>query len=88
MERQLKGLVLLLAFIVTSCKQQQQPLKGRIFERKEVDSTMLMIKYRYVVNGKENIDSVTINNRKIDNDSINLMTDPSNPGKAVPQIAR
>jgi hypothetical protein len=86
MQRQLKVLIILLTFITAGCKRQ--PLKGKIFERKEVDGQRLMIKYRYVANGKEITDSVTINNRKIDTDSIDLAPDPANPGRAVPDIDR
>jgi hypothetical protein len=87
MATQMKILIVLLIFCVAAgCKNQS--LRGRIFERKEVDGNKLLIKYKYQANGKESIDSITINNRKLNSDSINLVSDPANPGKAIPDFAR
>jgi hypothetical protein len=87
MERQMKVLVILLSFLSVGC-HNRHPLKGKIFERKEVDGNRLMIKYRYTTSGKENIDSVIIKNRKINSDSIDLISEPNNPGKVVPNISQ
>jgi hypothetical protein len=87
MQRQMKVLIILLSFLAVSC-HNQRPLKGKIFERKEFDGNRLMIKYRYTTSGKENIDSVIIKNQKINSDSIDLILQPNNPGKVVPNISQ
>lgn len=78
---------LLFLFLLLACKDEQK-LKAKIFERKEVEDNRLMIKYKYNAKGRSFIDSATIKNIVIANDSINVIIDPANPGKASPQLTK
>jgi hypothetical protein len=77
--------VIVIFFIFTSCGQQQQ-VKARIFERKELKGNRLMIRYQYAVDEKVYVDSATVGNVIINTDSIPIIIDPANPEKSVPDI--
>ncbi len=78
-------LVSLIVFI--SCGKQQK-VKARIFERKQVDKNRIMIYYEYSLNNKTYRDSEIIRNFVINKDSIDLIIDPSSPGKGVPDFGK
>ena len=61
---------------------------AQIFERKETGENQLLIKYHYLVNGKKYIDSASIENIALAGDTIQVKYAPSNPSKAIPQLAR
>jgi hypothetical protein len=68
---------------LAACKQPQQ-VRAKIFERQEVDSNKLMIKYSYIVKDRTYVDSLTTQNRIIDSEHIYITIDPSNPQKGIP----
>ncbi|GEO09452.1 DUF3592 domain-containing protein [Segetibacter aerophilus] len=78
------------AFILTICVLigcgQQEQLKAKIFERRDIKGNRLVIRYRYTVDDKVYIDSATVRNIVINSDSITVVIDPSNPGKSIPDI--
>ena len=78
-------LILVLLFPVPSCRSQQS-VKAKIFERKQIEENRLLIKFGYVVNEKEYIDSSIIKNVVLASDSINVIIDPANPAKAIPDF--
>ncbi|MDQ6814734.1 MAG: hypothetical protein M3040_13415 [Bacteroidota bacterium] len=73
--------------LLTSCGKQEQ-LKAKIFERREIKGNRLMIHYQYKVNEKAYLDSATISNVIIRNDSIRIIIDPSNPSKSIPDLTK
>ena len=79
--------VLVMFCLFASCGQQQQ-LKAKIFERKDLKGNRLMIRYQYLVNEKTYVDSATVANVIINTDSISVIIDPSNPGKSIPDIGK
>jgi hypothetical protein len=64
--------ILLLGFVVfvAGCKSSRHT--GQIFERKEATGNKFLIKYTYLVDGKERIDSATVDNVVLPGDSINV----------------
>lgn len=72
-------------FFITACRQQQH-LKAKIFERRELSKNRLLIKYRYITGNKVHIDSASVKNTIISNDSISIIIDPSHPGKSLPDL--
>ena len=79
--------LLVMVCLFSACRQQQQ-LKAKIFERKELKGNRLMIRYQYLVNQTTYTDSATVANVIIDTDSISVIIDPSNPGKSIPDIGK
>ncbi|MCW3107471.1 MAG: hypothetical protein JWQ09_1977 [Segetibacter sp.] len=79
-------LVVITSFFV-SCGQQEQ-LKAKIFERRELKGNRLMIRYEYSVNNKVYTDSATVANVVINSDSISVIIDPLNPSKSLPDIIK
>lgn len=77
--------ILSAAFFLTACNQQQR-VKAKIFERRELAKNHLVIKYKYLIDNKIYIDSATVRNTVIGNDSINVIIDVSNPSKALPDL--
>jgi len=76
-----------LLLFISGCNDEQK-VKAKIFERKEVKGNRLMIKYKYNAKGQSFIDSATIKNRIISTDSINVIINPSNPQNASPQLTK
>ena len=79
--------VAITATLFAGCGQQQQ-VKAKIFERRDLQSNRLMIRYQYLVNDKLYIDSATVANVVINTDSIFVIIDPSHPEKAIPDFSR
>lgn len=73
------------AFFLSACKHKEQ-VKAKIFERKEVNKNRLIIKYRYVAGDRIYIDSASVRNIIIGNDSINIIIDPANPQRSLPDF--
>ena len=73
--------------IFISCRQQEQ-LKAKIYERRDLKANGLMIGYTYTVDKKVYLDSASVANVVINSDSILIIIDPSNPGKSIPDIYR
>ena len=59
---------------------------AHIFERQQIDSNKLMIKYRYSIDNKEYSDSATIENRVLHKDTITVKVDKGNPAETTPQL--
>ena len=78
-------LILLISFLTVSCGGSEV-VKAKIFERKEVNDKTIMIRYQYAVNDQVYSDSLTMNNKVINSDSISIKIDPSNPSKGIPQF--
>ena len=79
-----------LAIIITisflpACRRQKQ-VHAKIFERRELNDTTLVILYQYNIENKTYIDSANIKNIVISNDSIILKADPSRPDKWIPEL--
>ena len=74
-------------FFVSACSQKKQ-VKAKIFERKQVNKNRLIIKYRFAERNKIYIDSASVRNIIIGNDSINLIIDPANPEKSIPDFTK
>lgn len=74
-------------FSILACRDQQQ-VKAKIFERKELSENRLIIKYQYTLAGQTYIDSASVKNIVIGNDSITLIIDPSNPQRSLPDFSR
>lgn len=74
-------------FSILACRDQQQ-VRAKIFERKEVSENRLIIKYQYTLAGKTYIDSASVKNVVIGNDSINLIIDPANPQRSLPDFTK
>jgi hypothetical protein len=72
-----------LAIVAVSCTRQKQA-SAVIFERKVVDSSHILIKYRYHVKDVQYVDSATIPNQVIAGDSIAINHSNSTPGKSTP----
>jgi len=64
----------------------QETVRAKVFERKRIEKDRLLIKFGYLVNDKAYTDSAVIKNIVIKSDSINVIIDPSNPTKGIPQI--
>jgi outer membrane lipoprotein SlyB len=56
---------------LAACSNKHRPT-GQIFERREATGNKLMIKYTYLVDGQQKVDSVTIDNVALPGDSINV----------------
>lgn len=74
-------------FFLLACHQQQK-VKAKIFERKEVSKNRLIIKYKYIAGGKTYVDSASVKNIVIGNDSINLTIDPAHPQISLPDLIK
>lgn len=72
-------------FFLTACRQHQQ-VKAKIFERRELSKNRLIIKYKYLAGDRIYIDSASVKNTIIGSDSINVIIDPSLPGKSLPDL--
>jgi hypothetical protein len=77
-------LILIVFFL--SCLHKQQQVKAKIFERKEIDNNRLLLKYKYQSGATTYIDSVTVRNFVIANDSINIIIDPDKPQRSLPDF--
>ena len=82
-----KSVIIVLLFLTTSCGNHER-VKANIFERREIEKDRLLIKYRYTVNGDSYTDSTIIKNVIIGNDSINVIINPSDPSKALPDLIK
>ena len=71
--------------MLLGCKDQQI-VKAKIFERKEIEKDRLLVKYVYLLNNQLYHDSAIIKNVVIGNDSIRVIIDPSNPAKGIPDL--
>lgn len=74
-------------FSILACRGHQE-VKAKIFERKEVSENRLIIKYQYTLAGKTYIDSAAVKNIVIGNDSINLIIDPADPQRSLPDFSK
>ena len=63
-----------------------QTTKARIFERRQIDSTEIMIKYQYTVDSRQYVDSATISNIILPQDTITVKVSSSNPAKSTPHL--
>lgn len=77
-------LFLLICFL--SCRDQEK-VKAKIFERKQVEKNRLLIHFQYQVGSSIYKDSAIIRNTIIRNDSIDLIIDPANPGESIPDLS-
>lgn len=77
---------LVIVLAVAGCVRKA-PVKGSIFERKELAGDKLLIKYQYTYNNKTYRDSASIMNHVLGTDSIELIVDPSKPQKSAPVFA-
>lgn len=77
----------MIAALFAACGQQQQ-VKAKVFERRQLQNNRLMIRYQYEVNNKPYTDSATVVNVVINTDSIFVITDPSNPARAIPDFTK
>jgi hypothetical protein len=71
--------------VVVSC-HNQKIVKAKIFERRQLEDARLLIKYRYNIGGKNYTDSAVIKNTVVSTDSINLIINPTQPGKSIPDL--
>jgi hypothetical protein len=78
-------LLIFVVFLFSRCGNRQE-VRAKVFERKEIESNRLIIKYGYQVNGKTFTDSAVIKNVVIGGDSINVIIDPDNPEKGLPDL--
>lgn len=62
---------------LVSCHAKKE-VKAIIFQRKEVDSNMLMVHFRYTVKDEQHIDSAIVSNTII-NDTLELSMDSTPP---------
>lgn len=70
---------------ITACNSREK-IKARIFERKHLPENKLQIKYQYTAGGKQYLDSLTMENKVIDSDTITVLVQESNPSKSVPEL--
>ncbi|MDB5246090.1 MAG: hypothetical protein JWQ40_484 [Segetibacter sp.] len=75
-----------MVYFLAACQQQQKEVQAKIFERRALDDSSLVIKYTYTVENKTWIDSATIKNIVISKDSINLIPNPSKPNAWMPDF--
>lgn len=83
--KHIRTLIIFTATFFTACRQQQH-IKAKIFERRELSKNRLIIKYKYYTGDKVYTDSASVKNTIISNDSINIIIDPSLPGKSLPDL--
>ncbi len=84
----MKCIILALIVIVSlvfACRHKEQ-LQATIFERRELNDSSLIILFRYKIGDQRHSDSAIIKNVIISNDSINLIADPSNPGRWIADL--
>jgi uncharacterized lipoprotein NlpE involved in copper resistance len=74
-------------FVIVGCNQQSQ-VNATIFERKEIDSGNLLIKYRYIVDGQDHTDSAIISNQVIGSDSITIKISKTSPKTSIPLLEK
>ncbi|WP_018617046.1 hypothetical protein [Segetibacter koreensis] len=79
------GLAALIIMSFFSCRHRQE-VKAMIFERREITQNRLLLKYKYMVEGKTYIDSAFVRNIVIGSDSINIIIDPANAQKSLPDF--
>lgn len=76
-----------IAVLAAMCScSSNQVAEARIFERKEQPGNKLLIKYQYLVDGRQYSDSATINNRVLDGDTITVKYSSSDPARAIPEV--
>lgn len=80
-------ILFVIACLFAACHQQQQ-VKAKIFERRELKGNRLMISYEYMVNDRLYTDSTTVANAVINTDSIIVIIDPANPERSLPDIIK
>ena len=85
MKSMIKAFLFLLTILFVACKSQGIA-EAKIFERKEQDGNKLLIKYNYLVEGKQYTDSAHIDNVVLKGDMISVKYETSNPAKAIPQL--
>ena len=78
-------MLVVILLLVGSCRDQQI-VRAKVFERKQLEGARLAIKYFYIVNGNKFTDSAIIKNTVVGTDSINLIIDPSQPGRSIPDL--
>ena len=78
--------ILILAFFV-ACSNKSY-VKARVYERKEVTDSLIMIKYRYMAKGKTFTDSATVRNKVMEGDSIKVSLDFKRPEKSKPSFEK
>lgn len=79
--------LLLMLALAVACNSRHEAT-AKIFERKEEAGNKLMIKYRYEAQGKQYVDSATIENRPLKGDTITVNFENSAPEKAIPQLGK
>lgn len=75
-------IIFTLLILVSACKQKET-VKAKIIERTIVSENEIKIRFKYQYAAKEYIDSVTIKNDVIKEDSIFVTIDTSQPGVAT-----
>jgi len=75
------NIILLVVLSLASCNNGT--IKAKIFERKEIADSNLLIKFRYKVNDNFYVDSAVIKNRVLGSDEVKIKVDQANPAKAV-----
>jgi hypothetical protein len=75
-------------FIIMVGCSNEQTVKAQIFERKQIDSNQLMIKYQYSIKQQQFIDSTTIDNVVLHHDTIDIKVDNDNPAKSSPDLKK
>lgn len=78
----------LFTVLLLSACNSEQTASAHIFERKQVDSTQLMIKYNYSINDKQYTDSATIDNTVLKHDTITVKVDANSPEKSIPDLKK
>jgi hypothetical protein len=76
--------VIFLTAIFFACKSDKK-VQAKIFERKEIDSLQILIKYKYSVNNQQYVDSATIKNVALPNDTITVNL-ANNPSESTPDL--
>jgi hypothetical protein len=77
--------VLLFLATIAGCNSHEK-IKARIFERKHLPDNKLQIKYQYAAGGKQYLDSITMENKVIDSDTITVVVQENNPSESVPEL--
>ena len=71
--------------LVVSCNNREK-VKAKIFERKHLPQNKLQIKYQYTAEGKQYDDSVTIENKVLDSDTITVSISTKEPSENTPEL--
>lgn len=71
-----------LLILFAGCNKRQTT-KAKIFERREAGENKLAIKYSFLANGKQIVDSTIIDNKSLNGDSVTIKFNPQNPTEST-----